>query len=194
MARVWNTRSGKEISHLPINGFPSFTKLSPDGDVAVSISNQDNTMVIWNIESGEEFARKPIENTAQSVEFSPDGKFIVMAGCGQQKDVIFAEMCSSGVMTVWNTLSGQEVFSIHPASAMLSAVFSPDGHYIVTGDYGGVIQVWLYRPEDLIDHTCTLVTRNLTRAEWSQYIGDVLPYQAVCPNLPIEIDLITPTP
>jgi hypothetical protein len=30
------------------------------------------------------------------------------------------------------------------------------------------------------------MTRNLTRAEWQQYIGDALPYQAVCPNLPIE--------
>jgi len=28
--------------------------------------------------------------------------------------------------------------------------------------------------------------RNLTRAEWKQYIGDALPYQAVCPNLSID--------
>jgi hypothetical protein len=55
--------------------------------------------------------------------------------------------------------------------------------------------VWLYLPEDLITEACSRVTRNLTRAEWAQYIGDALPYQAVCPNLPIEPEIaITPAP
>jgi hypothetical protein len=30
------------------------------------------------------------------------------------------------------------------------------------------------------------MARNLTRAEWQQYIGDALPYQAVCAGLPVE--------
>ncbi len=50
-------------------------------------------------------------------------------------------------------------------------------------------------PEELISDACSRVTRNLTRAEWNQYIGDALPYQAVCPNLPIEIEADSmPTP
>jgi len=28
--------------------------------------------------------------------------------------------------------------------------------------------------------------RNLTRAEWKQYLGDIEPYRATCPGLPIE--------
>jgi len=51
----------------------------------------------------------------------------------------------------------------------------------------------MYRSEDLITDACSRVTRNLTRAEWAQYISDALPYQAVCPNLPIEPE-VTPTP
>jgi len=39
-----------------------------------------------------------------------------------------------------------------------------------------------------------VMTRNLTRLEWDQYIGDVLPYQAVCENLPIESEETTTTP
>jgi hypothetical protein len=53
--------------------------------------------------------------------------------------------------------------------------------------------VWVYRPDDLITEACSRATRNLTQAEWKQYIGDALPYQAVCPNLPIESES-TPTP
>jgi len=41
------------------------------------------------------------------------------------------------------------------------------------------------------NEACNYLRRNLTRPEWKQYIGDALPYQAVCPNLPIEPE---PTP
>jgi len=75
-----------------------------------------------------------------------------------------------------------------------SVAFSPDGKYMVTSG-GAVIRVWIWRPDDLIAEACSCATRNLTRAEWNQYIGDALPYQAVCPNLPIEPEvIITPTP
>jgi hypothetical protein len=39
------------------------------------------------------------------------------------------------------------------------------------------------------------MTRNLTQTEWKKYIGDALPYQAVCENLPIEPEVTaTSTP
>jgi len=57
----------------------------------------------------------------------------------------------------------------------------------------GIFRVWLWCPDDLIAKACSRVTRNLTHNEWQQYIGDVLPYQAVCENLPIEPEA-TPTP
>jgi WD40 repeat protein len=72
-----------------------------------------------------------------------------------------------------------------------SVAFSPDGNMIISGSQNGTVKVWLWRIQDLIVDTCSRVTRNLTRAEWTQYIGDALPYQAVCPNLPIEPE---PTP
>jgi hypothetical protein len=51
----------------------------------------------------------------------------------------------------------------------------------------------MYRPEDLITDACSRMERNLTRDEWDQYIGNILPYQAICPNLPIEPG-VTSTP
>jgi hypothetical protein len=44
----------------------------------------------------------------------------------------------------------------------------------------------LWRLNDLVAEVRTYSQRNLTRAEWNQYIGDALTYQAICPNLPIE--------
>jgi hypothetical protein len=42
-------------------------------------------------------------------------------------------------------------------------------------------------------NACALILHNLTRAEWGQIIGDGMPYQAVCENLPIEPEVsLTP--
>jgi WD40 repeat protein len=74
-----------------------------------------------------------------------------------------------------------------------SVAFSPDGKHVVSGSRDATARVWIYRPENLIADACSCLPRNMTRAEWNQYIGNALPYQAVCPKLPIESDE-TPTP
>jgi WD40 repeat protein len=67
----------------------------------------------------------------------------------------------------------------------VSAVaFSPDGHWLVHGGGDRLAQVWLSQPKDLIDEACARLTRNLTRSEWQQYLGDE-PYRPTCPNLPM---------
>jgi len=50
--------------------------------------------------------------------------------------------------------------------------------------------VWIWRPEDLIEKACARLIRSLNRTEWKQYLRNE-PYQAVCPNLPIEPE-VTP--
>jgi len=38
-------------------------------------------------------------------------------------------------------------------------------------------------PVEMIRDACARVTRNLTRAEWTEYVGGSAPFQKVCPNL-----------
>ena len=71
---------------------------------------------------------------------------------------------------------------------MNAVALSPDGTVLATGGQDGLIRLWTWNPEDLIQDACLRVTRNFNRTEWDQYIGNAMPYQAVCPNLPIETE------
>ena len=66
-----------------------------------------------------------------------------------------------------------------------SVAFSPDGKTLASGDRD-TIMLWDVSVESWQDRACRIANRNLTRAEWKQYIGDTEPYRATCSGLPIE--------
>ena len=181
--RVWEAITGKETARMmhDVNGFVTSVAFSPNGKYVVSGSN-DGTARVWETTTGKEIARMTHSGSdghVSSVAFSPDGKYVVSGSY-------------DGTVRVWEATTGKEIARMTHDSQVLSVAFSPNGKYMVSGTYNAV-RVWIYRPEDLIAEACSRVTRNITRAEWKQYIGDALPYQAVCPNLPIEAES-TPVP
>jgi WD40 repeat protein len=148
---------------------------------------QDDCTIIFS-ETG---THKPIGQLAapqttdydcSSIVFSPDGKTLAS---GARDAVILWDM--ETLQPIGQPLIGSV------DSKVLSIAFSPDGKTLASGSNDNTVILWNLDPQIWIDKTCQHVTRNLTRAEWDQYIGDELPYQAVCPNLPIEA-LSTPVP
>ena len=122
----------------------------------------------------------PHNNVVSSAVFSPDGKYVVSGSADK-------------TARVWETNTGREITRVIHNDNVVVVTFSPDGKFVASGGEDGVIRIWTWRPDDLILDSCIRLPRNLTRAEWQQYIGDALPYQAICPNLPIEPEP-TPTP
>ena len=49
-------------------------------------------------------------------------------------------------------------------------IASPDGTRILTGSNNGVASVWDFDPQRWEATACRLAGRNLTRAEWTQYL------------------------
>jgi len=183
-ARVWEPTTGQEIARMTHDLEVTSAVFSPDGKYVLSGAN-DQTARLWEVGTGQEISRITHDGGVTSAVFSPDGKYVLSGGW-------------DSTARVWDAATGQEIVRMTHGDwgdAVPFVAFSPDGKYILSGGcdiYGftgcpkEIVRVWEWRPEDLIANACAHLPRNLTRAEWEQYIGDAMPYQAVCPNLQIE--------
>jgi hypothetical protein len=70
---------------------------------------------------------------------------------------------------------------ITTGDATLVPAFTPDGNLIAEGLPG--VSSWNLDPDVWQDEACRAVGRNLTRAEWVEYLGDEV-YRATCPEWP----------
>lgn len=178
--RVWELTSGREVANMIHDSGVTSIDFSPDGKYVVS-GSYDGSARVWDVKNGMEIARTTQNDGVLSVAFSPDGNYVASGGW-------------DGTVRVWETLTGKEVIRVLHQGKIIFADFRPDGKFILSVSFDGSARVWMWQESDLISNACREVGRNLTRAEWNQYIGDVLPYQAVCPNFPIEVDTaLTPT-
>ncbi len=104
---------------------------------------------------------------------SPDGRFL-------------AAVSHDGNVYLWSTADWESppiVFQENNGF-VLSVCFSGNSNYFYTGsvDYPRLVG----RPSEASEMArgfCSLVTRNLTRAEWEEYFGEDIPYERTCPGL-----------
>jgi hypothetical protein len=66
-----------------------------------------------------------------------------------------------------------------------SAVLRADGLAAAAVTGQGIV-VWDLDPDHWVDAACQIAGRNLTRAEWDQYIADLAPYRATCPQFAVD--------
>ena len=54
----------------------------------------------------------------------------------------------------------------------------------MSGSYDNTILSWITDTQLLADLVCEKVLRNLSQKEWQWFMGDDIPYEKTCPNLP----------
>jgi hypothetical protein len=60
---------------------------------------------------------------------------------------------------------------------------SPDGEELAMVSRQGLV-IWDIDTDRSMSAACRIAGRNLTRAEWNRYIGDLAPYRQTCPEAP----------
>ena len=174
--RLWEVTSGKLIG-VPWQGHESLVNevaFSPDGKYVVS-GGFDRTLRLWEVASG-----KPVgapwqghKAAVNAVAFNPDGKYVVSGSL-------------DSTLRLWEVASGKPVgapWQGHEA-AVTEVAFSPDGKFVVSSSYDNTLRLWDTDPESWAKKACSIVNRNFSLAEWQRFIGDALPYQKTCPDLP----------
>jgi len=119
----------------------------------------------------------------EQIKFSHSGKF--MATASKDKSI-----------RLWNMedLNKQpQVLNDH--DWVWSMAFSPDDNQIMAGihsvvqnidpkDVDYTIHAWPTRINSMSSKLCGYAKKNLSKDEWEQFVGEDLPYQSTCPNLP----------
>lgn len=106
------------------------------------------------------------------IAFSGDGQAVAVSGL-------------AGSVTLWDVATGQRLgdpLAAHVRTAT-SVAFSNDDRALFTTSVDGSMIRWDLNPASWSRRACTVASRNLTRTEWRQFLGNRA-YHKTCPQWP----------
>ena len=168
--------TGAEIRRIVddrVGGFAS-SAWSPDGGriATAGYSGLLDLESVWGAATGERLGSVSGQQLAPfGVAFSPDGR-------------TFATIAGDGDTFLWDARSFEAIGPpLHVADPAFdtgwSVAYSPDGRSLAATYGHGKVALWDVDPESWARRACTIAGRNLTQAEWKQYLPG-LPYHRTC--------------
>ena len=145
--KIWDLSSFNGVSdpYFPVSspgaheGFVGNINFSPSGDIVVSES-QAGTLKVWNALTGECLetqARDDMSVRAAGAAFAPDGKLFASGSRDHNGDDVVE------IYDFSRNIRGRMLLRLHGAgSPCWSMRFSPDGKWLATGYYNGIIKIW----------------------------------------------------
>jgi WD40 repeat protein/energy-coupling factor transporter ATP-binding protein EcfA2 len=192
--RLWDVgdaSSSARESGQPLAGHDSPVSslaYSSDGEMLASGSD-DGTIQLWDVSTGQPVGQPLIGHTwsVTGLAFSPDGETL-------------ASGSDDGTIRLWDVDTGQPLGQplASDIGQVSSLAYSPDGKILASasmediewpwdvvseGQDGGV-WLWDVDSSSWKERACGVANRNLTQAEWNQFVGSSVPYECTCPNLP----------
>ena len=162
---------------LPVGGAARIAVNPLTGDIAVP---DGATLTIYSGEDHAILRQGELPAPAQRVAWSPDGSMLAAAEAGGGLDIIDAGTLAQTVPTIW----------VGEGLDFSDFMWRPDSRTLIVGtiseDYKGTRQggdTYVVRADatNWTNRMCAIAGSSLNEAEWEEYVGDVLPYEELCP-------------
>ena len=168
---IWDVARRRRVAALPGRGPAHAVRFSPDGKL-LAVGDSSGEVVFWDVARVEhaEHAGQPLVGHGggvTSVDFDPDGSRLVTAS-------------DDGNLRLWDVATRTLIGAPLPGSTVGgSAHFFPDGKHVLGVFQSGAAVVWNVDPTAWAAKACSIARRDLTRAEWAQFLGQ-RGYRHVC--------------
>lgn len=174
-ALIWNTeKTGDNFRTPAIPGkVIKVVRFKPDANT-LAVGYTDGYVELWDVAA----KKKITEVKAHSSEVN-DIRF-------NNKEMQMATASNDKTLKIWDTRDLTTLpitFPLSDNEAFVMVIeFSPDGQMIVSGNYEGTNNL-VARPtkvEMLTQDICSMLTRNMTSAEWATYVAPDVEYVKTC--------------
>lgn len=174
--RVWEARSDREIGRAERDGKIRAVAMSPD-QAYFALGNDDGSAEVWSMQSGQLVSKMQRHaGDVVALAFDPESRYLATAsGLGRE----------DRTARVWEVASGREIVRLRHDQTVDAVAFSPDGRYLASGGGDGIVRLWYWLPQDLIEEACARLTRNLYPFEQANYLPKEEDYEPTCKNLPL---------
>jgi hypothetical protein len=144
---------------------------SPGGRLLAVTSHLGYTQ-LWDVASRRHSGRRLTghEGDVLGAAFSPDGRTLATWG-------------ADGTTILWDVASRRALGTLAGPLGPVVARFTPDGRYLVVLRGSGDAERWAVEPDAWSAYACRVAGRELTRAEWSEFVPDQ-DYRRVCGSWP----------
>jgi WD40 repeat protein len=184
--RLWSLPDGRPIGR-PITGHEGAIlsiAINPDATIVASGGTAANgsKVYLWDVGTqkalGESLQghRGPV----MALAFSPDGN-ILASGAADYR-IVFWDIATR--RPVGLTLTGHE-------GGIERLLFDPKGKRLISSALDNTVIRWDIDRKSWKERACRIANRNLTCAEWAQFLGD-LPYHPTCKGLPFPRTCLSP--
>lgn len=172
-AQVWDAATGQALVVYDVHtAYVQAAAWSPDGTRIVTAGN-DNNAQIWDAQSGVTLAT--LAGHSASVDFA----------AWNADGTVLATTSWDYTARIWDAANGNELAVIAGYfDTVRHAAWSPEGDRLVVTSWGEPARLFDVPLLDMLNRACSRVVRNLSVAEWEQFMGD-RPYQETCPGKPV---------
>lgn len=165
---------------IPVGAAVRMTADPVTGDIAVP---DGSTLTVYSEQNGSIIRKGDLRAPAQSLTWSPDGKKIAVAGAGGSLDIIDStEMIfSTPTMRIGTGLDFSEFLWSPDSQKLVVGTVFEDSSGNRVGDYTYIVHT---DSKDWMNRMCEIAGSGLSENEWKMYVGELVPYEEVCPTRP----------